>query len=56
LEVTNQQLEVTNQQLEVTNQQLEAEKEAARQQSAEMEALLEQYRRRFGELPESKEL
>lgn len=48
-------LEAVNQELEVTNQELEAAKESAEQQAAEMAVLLEQYRKRFGELPEKGE-
>ncbi|NEQ68302.1 MAG: chemotaxis protein CheR, partial [Symploca sp. SIO2D2] len=45
-------LEATNQELEATNQELEVAKELAQQQAAEMAALLEHYRERFGELPD----
>jgi len=52
LETTNQELETTNQELETTNQELETAKELAQQQAAEMAALLEHYRERFGNLPD----
>lgn len=56
LEAANQELEATNQELEATNQELEVAKELAQQQAAEMAALLEHYRERFGDLPDSREI